>query len=992
MLKRLQFRMGSMALIWFMVLGLLGVAFAQQAVTVKGTVTDQKGEALVGANVFIEDLGVGAATDTEGYFSFVVPAEKVRGQEVLLLVRFAGYKEKSERINLTETELVRNFRLSEDVFQSETIVVTGIASKTSKDVSSIATSTVSAANYTAIQAYQGVSQLVAGKVSGVQLQNSSGNVGSGFSFWMRSGGGLNGDEQPVIYVDGVRLDDAEIGNAAGNWVGGQGMSMLANLNPEEIEKIEILKGPAGASSYGTNGSNGVILISTKKGRLMPGAGPALSINYKYLYGINTQSHKYTEDEFISYKDANRIFRDGLIMQNTLDLAGGNSFVQYYAAIDKRREEGIIHNNFMDRSSFRANLTTFPSENVNFKINANYVLNELTRPQNDNNIYGYLGNTLLFPTSYGFTDSAAIAGLTDINKVNQFIGSAQLNWTVIPKMEFTFGVGIDNSDWRGDQTNPANLNYAFVEQGQRQIWIRRNMQLTYDFNGRYSYKVYPELDASTVMGIQIFDRMEQTSFLTSQVFSTELITDIGAGSTVTYWGEGKVNLRDAGLFAEQRFEYAEQYYLTLGLRNDYASSVGTKAPSIFYPSASFAIRLDRYGWLPTAFNLLKLRLAYGESGQLPGPRDPIPLLWGAANGGYGAGADLVGIGNTELKPETVKEFELGFETEFLTNYSAEFSYYHQNASNSIIGRNYAPSTGLTATGAPFNIGAMKNWGIESLLRATPLRAKNMELGLSLIWNYQTNEVTDLGGAQPIFDGFDVNVIKEGLAKHEFYTQKVIGALYDNDGNYTGPKIYETPDPTDDDRVSFGNPIPSHTGSFSVNFRFLTNVNLYILCDWALDRKIYNSTDVFATRWANNKEFNRLANLLGRAGTGEAYFTEPDPNINPLTPGTSAYNEAAEKYAKMDWRYDGNYVEDADFFKLREISISYSFINLLPMLKADRYIRDLTLGLSARNLFTSTPYTGADAEINSDGSRSLSRGSDFLTLQNPRVYNLWLRLAL
>ena len=125
MLKRLQFRMGSMGLIWFMVLSLLSFAFAQQAVTVKGTVTDQKGEALVGANVFIEDLGVGAATDTEGYFSFVVSAEKVSGQEVVLIVRYAGYKEKSERINLTETELVRNFRLSEDVFQSETIVVTG---------------------------------------------------------------------------------------------------------------------------------------------------------------------------------------------------------------------------------------------------------------------------------------------------------------------------------------------------------------------------------------------------------------------------------------------------------------------------------------------------------------------------------------------------------------------------------------------------------------------------------------------------------------------------------------------------------------------------------------------------------------------------------------------------------------------------------------------------------------------------------------------------
>ena len=992
MRKRSQFRIGSMGLIWLMVLGLLSLTIAQQAVTVKGIVTDQGGEAIAGANVFIEDLGVGSATDGEGYYSFVIPADKVSGQEVVLVVRYVGYKEKTERINLTDAEIVRNFRLNEDVFQSEAIVVTGIASKTSKDVSSIATSTVSASNYTAIQAYQGVSQLVAGKVSGVQLQNSSGNVGSGFSFWMRSGGGLNGDEQPVIYVDGVRIDDAEIGNAAGNWVGGQGMSMLSNLNPEEIDKIEVLKGPAGASSYGTNGSNGVILITTKKGKLIPGVGPALSINYKYLYGMNSQSHEYAEDEFLSYKDANRIFRDGMIFQHTLDLAGGNNFIQYYAAIDKRNEEGILRNNFMDRSSFRANLTAFPTENINFKINANYILNELTRPQNDNNIYGYLGNTLLFPTSYGFTDSAAVEGLSDINKINQFIGSAQLNWTVMPKMELTFGAGIDNSDWRGDQTNPANLQYAFVEQGQRQIWVRRNMQLTYDLNGRYSYKVYPGLEASTVLGTQIFDRMEQTSFMTSQVFSTELITDIGAGSVVPLWGEGKIHVRDAGLFWEQRFNYAEQYYLTMGLRNDYASSVGKKAPSIFYPSASFAIRLDRYEWLPSVFNLLKLRVAYGESGQLPGPRDPIPLLWGAANGGYGAGADLVGIGNAELKPEKIKEVELGFEAEFLTNYSAEFTYYQQNASNSIVGRNFAPSTGLTATGSPFNIGSMENWGIESLLRATPVRAKDMQLDLSLIWNYQTNEVTDLGGAQPIFDGFDVNVVKEGLAKHEFYTQKVIGADFDNDGNYTGPRVYETPDATDDDRVSFGNPIPSHTGSFTANFRFLTNFNVYVLCDWALDRKIYNSTDVFATRFGNNKEFNRLANQLGRAGSGEAFFVEPDADITPLTPGTAEYDQVADKYAKLDWRYDGNYIEDAEYFKLREISLSYSFKNLLPLMKAERYVKDLTLGLSARNLLTFTPYKGADVEINSDGSRSNSRGQDFLTLQNPKVYNLWLRLAL
>jgi hypothetical protein len=232
----------------------------------------------------------------------------------------------------------------------------------------------------------------------------------------------------------------------------------------------------------------------------------------------------------------------------------------------------------------------------------------------------------------------------------------------------------------------------------------------------------------------------------------------------------------------------------------------------------------------------------------------------------------------------------------------------------------------------------------------------------------------------------------MPKHEFYTQKVTGALFNTDGTYAGPRLYQTPDPDDDDRVSFGNPIPSYTGSFTTNVRFLTDFNLYLFCDWALDRKIYNNTDIFAARFGNKKEFNRLANKLGRAGIGEAFFVEADPDITPLTPGTAAYIEAANQYAKMDWSYDGNFIEDANYFKLREISLSYSFRGLLPTLKAEKYVKDLTLGISARNILTFTNYSGADPEINTDGSRSLSRGQDFLTLQNPRVYNVWLRLAL
>ncbi len=399
-----------------------------------------------------------------------------------------------------------------------------------------------------------------------------------------------------------------------------------------------------------------------------------------------------------------------------------------------------------------------------------------------------------------------------------------------------------------------------------------------------------------------------------------------------------------------------------------------------------MRVDRYGFLPPQINLFKFRAGYGESGVLPGTRDPIAKLWGAATGAYGAGAVLTGIGNIEIKPERIKEVELGFDMEFLDIYALEFTYYTQHASNSIIDKNLAPSTGLIATGQPFNIGGMKNWGIESLFQASPVRSRDYQLDINLIWNYQTNEVTDLGGAQPIYDGFDVNVIKEGLPKHEFYVLDVTGAQFDDDGTYLGPQVSV-------DRVDKGNPIPSHSGSFRVSFRFLKNFNLNLLADWALGHKIYNSTDVFAARFGNKPRFNYLANQLDRAGTTtDGYFVEVDTTIARLSPGTGTYNAAAEEYAKLDWRYDGNYIQDADYFKLREISLSYSFKDLLPAISAEKYVQDLILGVSARNIWTTTKYPGADVEVNYAGSRNLSRGGDFLTLQNPRVYNFWLRLAL
>ncbi|HSD62270.1 MAG TPA: TonB-dependent receptor, partial [Ignavibacteriaceae bacterium] len=444
-----------------------------------------------------------------------------------------------------------------------------------------------------------------------------------------------------------------------------------------------------------------------------------------------------------------------------------------------------------------------------------------------------------------------------------------------------------------------------------------------------------------------------------------------------YGEYQENTREAGIYTEHNFSYNNQYFLTLGLRQDFSSSIGVGAPNIIYPKTSFALRFDQYNWFPSkVLSLFKLRAAYGENGQLPSVLDPINFLWGATTGGYGAGATISNIGNTSIKPERIKEIEAGIETEFLRDFSIEFTYYTQNANNSIVYIRESPSSGLTDSDVPYNIGGVKNWGFETLLRTSLINSRDYRIDIGINLNYQNNKVTSLGGAEPIFDDADVNVIKEGLPKHEFYTWKVLGAKFNPDGTYTGVNVTN-------ERVDFGNPIPNYTGSMSINIKFLRNINLYILTDWAIKRKMFNYTRLFAARFGNVPEYNNLQAQLG--------LTTNDPDIIRLTPGTSQYVEVANKYAKMDYRYKGNYIEDANFVKIRELGLSYELKNILSGIGYN-YIKDITLGISVLNAWTLTNYSGADVELNSLGSRSLTRGMDFSTLQHPRTYNFWVRVIL
>ena len=361
--------------IFFLVL-LPNFISAAETFKVRGKVTDAKtGEVLIGAAVVLTPSNLGAATDLNGNYSFDVPTDFAKGQRAQLTASYVGYKKRVVDLILSGTAITQDFVLDEDIFQNEEIVVTGIASKTAKSVAEVAVSRISATELTEKQSYQSLSQLVTGKLSGVKVQTSSGNVGAGWRFFIRGGGGLNGNEQPIYFLDGVQLENVDF---AGAGVGGATISMLSNLNPSDIENIEVLKGPAAAAMYGTNASNGVVLITTKSGKLVAGGGPkGINATYQYNYGFNTQAYKFNSDWVNADRVNNLLGRNGLIREHGLTLSGGSGMFRYFTSFQNRFEASLIPDqNKMDRKTLRANITAVPADNFNIQVSTSYLWNHI----------------------------------------------------------------------------------------------------------------------------------------------------------------------------------------------------------------------------------------------------------------------------------------------------------------------------------------------------------------------------------------------------------------------------------------------------------------------------------------------------------------------------------------------------------------------------------------------------------------------------------------
>jgi TonB-dependent SusC/RagA subfamily outer membrane receptor len=1051
-----------------LILGVLcTVLFSALAVaqtgTVRGRVTDKKtGDALQGARVTLTSQAdprdiIGRVTGKDG--SYEIPNVKVGRYEAQ--ITYVGYKTGKSNISVDGGQTVTfNGDLIQDVRGLDEVVVTGVASRTSKAVAEVAVGRVNAAELTDKMAYASSTQLLNGKVSGVTITQASGNVGGGIRFNVRSGAGLQGGD-PTIFVDGVRVAS---GNFTGFGVGGQQVSALADLNPNDIEDIQILKGAAAAALYGTSGQNGVVLIKTKRGRNLQGTND-LVITAQAIGGWNENARPFTADQYLSYDTANSVTRRGALRQFNVNMQGNSGIFTYFIGYENRAEQGYYIQNEQTRQSIRANLEAVTSKDLRLSANANFVDNINFRPQNDNNLFGWAGNTLLTsplsnPTAtvenraprstYNFTPRASIEGVENTVRTPRFIGSVEVTYTpsFIPGLTLRGSGGYDVRNIRNEAFFPANLSFSGVVRGRRQIFNFTENAFNTDLSADYRWNLGDEWKMGSIIGAQTYNQYVYSGNFAADTYPTELIKDIGAGDATTRTvGENFFNYREAGVFARQEASWRDgTISLSAAARWDFASTVGTNAPNIFYPQASAAVRLDKLISLPEGLNLLKARVAYGESGRLPGLRDAQSVLWRAQNAATGAGATVDFRGNPGILPERTREIEMGVEFEFENAYGAEFSYYLSNSAQSLVAVPQPPSSGfsgLPSGNRPSNLASINGWGFESEFYARPIQTKDFGLDLKLIVNYTDNRVGDLGAASggPQFIApNNINFVLPGWRRGQFFSQfRPLAPRFTSTGYisvFGGTAAAETDatrgllgvrpssgpilDTNGVVRDGLGNIIgypvgpalPIFTGSFSVNFRFFKDFTLYALAEYALGGYVFNQTKRFGTQpgFDNNPRFAVLATQLGifgsvvpatspRAATDRGPAAQVPvgrvPGVTVLTPGTPEYQRAAQEFVLVEagdtrtqvW----NFAERADWLRIREVSLRY---NAAPALNEafGWNLRSLSFAGTVNNLALFTTYSGPEVEVNTNpGGSAFINSVDFLTAPQSRTYSFMVSLG-
>lgn len=987
--------------VWSIIIG-ASYAFAQQKnVSLSGKIIDNRSKVpLQGATVQMKGTTHTVATDKNGNFKFIT-AQRV---PLVYVISYVGYKTIELPISEYGHVLIA---LQESDEQLSDVVVVGYGEQSRKTVTS-AVSTIAPNKITNVPA-AGLDQLLQGQAGGVLATANTSVPGSKVFLRIRGTTSINASNDPLYIVDGVFINNRTLQSIT---TGGQQTSPIADLNPADIESIEVLKDANATAIYGSRGANGVILITTKHGKL----NSKSKINIGYYYGVS-EARKFWptltgQQEAILQNEtwandgkpfATRPFRPkaegglglpeeqitvnriGLVFQSApthnLDASftGGDEKTTYYVGGNFFKQEAIVKPDGFQRITAKVNLDHQLRQQLKIGVSVNGVSTSRKMSPNNNVPYGAVNGALYTPTYFPLYNAdgsyarpslfenpvAAISEIKFDAKGTRGIGNIYGEYAVLPGLKFKTSWSIDFSENKED-----NYFNSKMQQGQAPIngtatsALTRNVTLINEQIITYNTTFANKHSINAIVGNTVQKESFENTSVTGTGFPTDQFSRIASAAVQT----GSSSITNASLlsyFSRVSYSYKRKYTLDVDLRADASSRFGAEHQWGYFPAAGFSWRAGQEEFIKNlkVFSELKFKASYGSTGNQNGiPDFAAKGLWSGGN----TYQDVSGITpfqlpNPDLRWETTKQLNLGIEFGLFKNrLTAEFNYYNKQTTDLLLQLPVPSQLGFSSIFA--NAGAMSNKGIELTLNGEIIRSKNFS------WNSSFNISTNRNNVEkldiPILKSGGQGIIKEGSPLYSFYVHKQLG-VNPKTGDVLFDDVNKDGKLSDADLQIVGNAWPSYFGSFSNEFTLFKNIDVRAFIYYSIGNKIWNNTRYrMGHGGSRNGVFAMQQEQLGR--------WQKDGDITDVPRLTATGNNASI--------IPSRFMEDGSFIRFRNISVGYT---LPKELLKHAKISSLRVYLMATNLFTITKYKGVDPEVNTVANDDNVLGYDQAIAPQPRT---------
>ncbi|MCU0426828.1 MAG: SusC/RagA family TonB-linked outer membrane protein [Candidatus Kapabacteria bacterium] len=1008
-----------------------------RAYKITGSVKDAKG-AQRGVTVRIDRTSFGGVSDPQG--NYTVSANLAPGKYTVVVAAI-NYKQFRRQITLGDDNSVSlDVKLEEDITRMDEVVVTGTSAASSRKTLGNSIGAVNAKDVQLTGA-NAIDAAMAGKVAGVQIQQNSGNPAGGVSVRLRGTNTFSGSADPLYIVDGVLInnDSREVLD-----LGGYAQNRLVDINPNDIERIEVLKGAAAAAIYGARANNGVVQIFTKRGAI---GAPTVTFSTRVNTDDLRQKIAWNQEPLRRLVRAGRpdsvvavnddgtpvqrydlqdlIFRRAWGVDNHISVAGGSQGTKYFLSANQTANEGIVRGSSFNRAGARVRVEQVLSDNLTASLGVNYTNSSSREVPNGglNEPYGALTGFIFAQNNidprprdgvYPQLSPPAVVTRTNpleaidrfdfTNTTSRFIGDFQLNYTPIQGLNVNYTFGFDTYSQLGSALIPRNTTTPGYPGGLGRRGIYNVGQVNNDVNIVYTADLSENIKTTTQLGGTMqYERRELVRVQSEQLSPVTSVASSGAiGQNLL---DSREELALYGAFLQESIDINGTFFLIGAIRMDASSVFGPENRFQFFPKVSGSALISEF-WkeseLGKIIPVAKLRGAWGQSGGLTAI-GPYTRFTNYAPVNYSGIPGLIvptQLGSTAVRPERQTELEIGADVAFLENrIGIEFSYYDKVTNDLLLNRTLAPSTGFT--NFLTNVGVLTSRGIELLVRAVPVETEDFKWTITGIYNQNRSVISGVeGGFLQITDGFGQVAVVNGQQLGVFRT--FYGAR-NPDGSYL-----LTPD-------SLRNAAGVATGlnparGLPQRERGILNPDGTVTpqrdangqpSGIQLQKVVGDPNPDFTLSFINEFVIGKLSlrvQIDGMYGQDVFNFTRR-VGVSQNYGGLAEYGvELRDNFPTrrqgglpLGWNQAlfgllGDFVEDGSFTRLREVAISYeitpeNFLN----------IRSARLTLAGRNLFLLTRYSGWDPEVNTGGQRTAVRGFDFVEVPLPRSFSFGLQLT-